>query len=178
MSAKRFFNRRQTVGEPVKREVLSTNTEIRKVHLQTKNGDIQHMGFANNTYLLFILFETLNQNHTPSHSISISISRASHSYGINLQIPVLELAIKTTRQYLQETREGVTKFAKNDSIEIFIQDVPIDEYVSMQGFTTKFFATHFLKGYQKLKSTEVEISSAEIDKIMSKSKPVSFQLTR
>lgn len=181
MSAKKFFSRRQTVGEPVKREVLLTDTETRKVYLQKRNGDILQMGFANKTNMLFILYEILNENnqkHAPAYRISIYINNTLQSYSINLQIPVLDLAVKKTQQYVEETKAGVTKYVKNDSIEIFIQDVPIDEYVKMQGFATKLLTMQFLKGYQKIKSTDVEISSAEMDKIMSKSKPVSFQLTR
>lgn len=174
------FKHKQPVAHPVTREVIFSETDVRKISFAGRASKIQMLGFTH-VQLLVVLYDDINStNHksTPLHYISLQISNEKSAHFLDLKIPILDLAVKKTRELIEETCDGKTRYLKHENIDILIQDVSLDEYLKMRGFGAKIMTAHFMKGYQKIKSADIEMTKPAFENYLSRSKPTSIQLKR
>lgn len=163
MSNNRFFaslRKKDDTPTPAPRTVLFTESDVRKIATRQYSDNIQVLGFTP-IYLLICIYDSLLLNKHKAnayHQVGFSITNGDLHCDIDLEIPILDLAVKLTRQYSVETREDKTKYFRADRVEILIQDTPIEEYLNMRGLFSKIMTHHFIKEYKKIQNSEIEIT--------------------
>lgn len=163
MSKNRFFaafHKQNETAKPVTSTVLMTESDIHKISSKSYRDNIQVLQFTP-ICLLICIYETplsAKRKSSTVHEVGFSMTQDKNSCHLDLEIPVLDLGVKLTRQYVAETYDGNTKYVRRDLIEILIQDTPIDEYLKLRGTISQLLTHHFIKNYKNIQKSEVEIT--------------------